>query len=344
MLLVDDDEPEVGEGQEQRRARPHHQPRVAARHREPRPPPRRLRHPRVPLRGPGAEARLDPVEELDRERDLGQEHQRLPPAPQRLGDRLEIDLGLPRPGDPLEQRRRIAPRPHRRAQRLGRRALRRRQRPRRDVGVEPREGRVARRRLPHQHALRLEPLDHPRRDARERRELHRRQPEVAVLGEGREHPRRAPQSSGRARSPNAARAAAPRAAPRGPAPASRGAASPAAASACSRRRGRETPASPARAAARRAPARSPGASPPRSRPNPRPRPRPSTRRGPSGTSTRSPRATPPSGGAVVEEPVEALGRHHRHRRAGREAAHRRGAFEVFHRAIPWASIPPDHKG
>ncbi len=57
----------------------------------------------MPLRGSRAEAGRETVEELGGQRDLGQEHERLPALPQRLGDRLEIDLRLARAGDAFEQ-------------------------------------------------------------------------------------------------------------------------------------------------------------------------------------------------------------------------------------------------
>ncbi len=38
------------------------------------------------------------------QRDLGQQDQRLPPGPDRVGHRLEEHLGLARPGDAVEQR------------------------------------------------------------------------------------------------------------------------------------------------------------------------------------------------------------------------------------------------
>ena len=52
-----------------------------------------------------AEARLEALEEWLGERDLGQQDQRLFVLPQALGDRLEIDLGLARAGDSVEQHR-----------------------------------------------------------------------------------------------------------------------------------------------------------------------------------------------------------------------------------------------
>ncbi len=50
-----------------------------------------------------AEALREAVEELRRERDLGHQDQRLAALADRLGDRLEIDLGLARAGHAVEQ-------------------------------------------------------------------------------------------------------------------------------------------------------------------------------------------------------------------------------------------------
>ena len=58
----------------------------------------------MPGRRPHAEAGREAVEELRRERDLGHQDQRLPALPHRLGDRLEIDLGLAGARHALEQR------------------------------------------------------------------------------------------------------------------------------------------------------------------------------------------------------------------------------------------------
>ena len=103
MLLVDDDQAEIGERQEQRRARPDDRARFAARHRPPCAFALPLGEAGMPLARARAEAGGETVEELGGQRDLGQQHERLPPLPQRLGDRLEIDLRLARAGDALEQ-------------------------------------------------------------------------------------------------------------------------------------------------------------------------------------------------------------------------------------------------
>ena len=109
MLLVDDDQAEVGEGQEQRRAGADHRARLAFRDCAPGALALALGEARVPLRRAVAEPGGESVEERAGQRDLGQQHQRLPPLPQRLGDRLEIDLRLAGAGDALEQRRRKGP-------------------------------------------------------------------------------------------------------------------------------------------------------------------------------------------------------------------------------------------
>ena len=104
MLLVDDDEAEVVEGQiqgragaddEPRAARPRHAPAAAA-----------LGHgeARVPFGRAGAEAGVHALDELRRERDLGQKDERLAAHPQALGHGLQVHLGLARAGDALQER------------------------------------------------------------------------------------------------------------------------------------------------------------------------------------------------------------------------------------------------
>ena len=104
MLLIDDDQAEIGVGQEQRRARADHDPHLAGRHRRPGARAQPRRELRMPFRRPHAEALGEAVEELRGERDLRHQDQRLPAAPDRFGHRLEIDLGLARAGDAVEQR------------------------------------------------------------------------------------------------------------------------------------------------------------------------------------------------------------------------------------------------
>ena len=58
----------------------------------------------MPLDRRAAEARREAVHELAGERDLGQHDQRLAALLQRARDGLEVDLGLARAGDAVEQR------------------------------------------------------------------------------------------------------------------------------------------------------------------------------------------------------------------------------------------------
>ena len=94
MLLVEDDEAELVERQEQRRAGADHGADRAVHHAAPGAGALGRRHVGVPLAGPRAEAALEAVEEAVGERDLGQEDQRLPAGAQGVGDGLEEDLGL----------------------------------------------------------------------------------------------------------------------------------------------------------------------------------------------------------------------------------------------------------
>ena len=106
MLLVDDDQAEIGEGQEERRARPDDDARLAARDRAPDALALALgRDPECHSAGRAPKRCGEAVEELGGQRDLRQEHQRLPARPQGLGDRLEIDFRLARAGDAFEQGR-----------------------------------------------------------------------------------------------------------------------------------------------------------------------------------------------------------------------------------------------
>ena len=103
MLLIDDDEAEIGKGQEQRRARADDDPGLACRDRPPGGAPLGPGEIGMPFGRPGAEALLEALEPLARQGDLGQQHQRLMPGAQRCGHGLEIDLGLARAGDAIQQ-------------------------------------------------------------------------------------------------------------------------------------------------------------------------------------------------------------------------------------------------
>ena len=104
MFFIDDDQTQIAEGQEQGRARADDQSRATFAHHLPRAAAFGHGHAGVPFGGPRAEARLDPVQEFGGERDLGQKDKRLPTRLQTRGDRFEIDLGLARACDALEER------------------------------------------------------------------------------------------------------------------------------------------------------------------------------------------------------------------------------------------------
>ncbi len=82
MLLVDDDQAEVGEGQEEARPGTGHDANVARSRARPDPGAAARRHARMPFGGPRAEALGETVEELRRQRDFGQQDQGLPSATQ----------------------------------------------------------------------------------------------------------------------------------------------------------------------------------------------------------------------------------------------------------------------
>ena len=119
VLLVDHDQAEVGERQEQRRPRADHHRCGALGHRAPGHPADPRRQVRVPHRRRHAEAALEALQPLRGQRDLRQQHQRLAALAQAFGHRLQIDLGLARPGHPVQQGDGKVPRRHRLPQRGG---------------------------------------------------------------------------------------------------------------------------------------------------------------------------------------------------------------------------------
>ena len=135
VLLIDHDQPEIGIGQEQRRARADHDRNFAAGDRPP-----SARAPArgelgMPFRRAGAEARGEAVEEGRGERDLRHQNEALPAAADGVGDRLEIHFRLARAGDAVDQRHRIAAFCQRRFERRGGGALIRREFGWREIGV-----------------------------------------------------------------------------------------------------------------------------------------------------------------------------------------------------------------
>ena len=108
VLLIDDDQAEIGVGQKQRRARADDDGDFAVGDRPPGARAAARRELRMPFRRAHAEARGEAVEELRGERDLRHQDQALPAGADRVGHRLEINFGLARAGDAVEQRDRIA--------------------------------------------------------------------------------------------------------------------------------------------------------------------------------------------------------------------------------------------
>ena len=103
VLLIDHDQPEIGIRHEQRGARAHHHIRLARRDRGPVARAGARRQFRMPLQRPHPETHGKTVEELPGQRDLRHQDQRLFAAPDDFRNRLEINFGLARAGDAVEQ-------------------------------------------------------------------------------------------------------------------------------------------------------------------------------------------------------------------------------------------------
>ncbi len=105
MFLIDDDQSDVGERGDDREPRPDDDVHVA----RPDPPPLvrplALAEPRVEQRDPGVEVGAQPIDERQRERDLGDQHERRAAGLERRGDGLDVDGGLAAAGDAVEQER-----------------------------------------------------------------------------------------------------------------------------------------------------------------------------------------------------------------------------------------------
>src|SRR5690606_24072581 len=113
VFLVDDDETEIGEGQEERRARADDDGHAAFRDAAPDTAALARCKIRMPLRRTATEPRLETFEELARECDLRQQDQHLLLPPKRFRHRLEIDFRLAGTRNAVEKRRREALRLHR---------------------------------------------------------------------------------------------------------------------------------------------------------------------------------------------------------------------------------------
>ena len=166
VLLIDDDQPEIGVGQKQRRARADDDGYLPFSDSAPgaRAPARREL--RMPFRRARAEARGEAVEKLRGERDFRHEDQALPAAADRVGHRLEINFGLARAGDAVEQRDRIAALGERGFQLRGGGALRGRKIRLREIRIGLFGDRLRRQHHGFQRAIVDQPVDHAGADAR----------------------------------------------------------------------------------------------------------------------------------------------------------------------------------
>ena len=124
VLFIDDDQSEIGIGQKQRRARAHHHRRLARRDRGPVALPGARGQFGMPLQRTHAETLGEAVEELPGQRDFRHQDQRLPAAADDLRNGFEIDFGLARAGDAVEQRDMKTAVRRQRAHRIDRGALR----------------------------------------------------------------------------------------------------------------------------------------------------------------------------------------------------------------------------
>ncbi len=103
VLLVDDDQPEPLDRREHRRARADAHARLAAAQAQPLVEALAVAERRVQDRDGVAEALDEPRHDLRRQRDLGHEHDRALAALQRRTHGAQVDLGLARAGDAVQQ-------------------------------------------------------------------------------------------------------------------------------------------------------------------------------------------------------------------------------------------------
>ena len=165
VLLIDDDEAEVGIGQEQRGPGARHDLDLAVGGGRPGARAHARGEAGMPFRRTHAEALRESVEELRGERDLRHEHENLAGAPNHFGNGFEIDRGLAGPGHAVDQRHRIAARRDFGAQRGGGLGLRRAQVRHGKVRTGRARDRLGRKRRGLQCPLIHKPVDHAGRDA-----------------------------------------------------------------------------------------------------------------------------------------------------------------------------------
>ncbi len=165
VLLIDHDQAEVCVGEEQRRARADHDVHLAGRDRVPGARTLARAELRMPFGRAHAEALRKAIEELRGECDLGHQDQGLAALADRLGDRLEVDLGLARAGHTVEQIDRVAALRDGAAQDVGRHALRAGQFGLAVVGIGLARDRLGRQRDDFERAFVDKAVDHAGRDA-----------------------------------------------------------------------------------------------------------------------------------------------------------------------------------
>ncbi len=103
LLLIDDDQAELAHRGEHRRARTHAHPRLAAAKSQPFVVALAAAKRRMQDRDHVAEARLKAPQHLWRQSDLGHQHDRRAAGLERRLHRMQIDLGLARAGDAVQQ-------------------------------------------------------------------------------------------------------------------------------------------------------------------------------------------------------------------------------------------------
>ena len=165
VFLIDDDQAQIGIRQEQRRARADHDRRFAGCNRRPVARARTWRQFGVPFQRTDAEPQCEAVQELSGQCDLRHQDQRLLAAADDFGDRLEIDFGLARTGDAIEQRDVKTAIRGQRPHRIHRRALLPGKFRLRIGGIGHRRRQRRRHRLGLKGALIDQPVDHARTDA-----------------------------------------------------------------------------------------------------------------------------------------------------------------------------------
>ncbi len=166
MFFIDDDQAEIGVGQEQRRAGADDDADLAGGHRMPGAGADARAQLGMPLRRAHPESRRETIQRLRGERDFRHQDQALAAARYRFGHRLEIDLGLARAGDAVEQGDGVAAGAHAVAQRRARRGLGGREIGNGVTRVGRPCGRLRRQRDGLQRAFVDQPVEHAGRDAR----------------------------------------------------------------------------------------------------------------------------------------------------------------------------------